>query len=254
MPFCCLAVSALTAGLCRASAADDTAAHFRFESPAVTFGEVVPAPLSGLTDAALDSVGRAMLDPERFSSVAGAGCRPDVKVLPAVPAAVVMTLLGFLCVTLARDRRAWLGLAGGLICLGQAGTLTAPQLMRRICTRAIPETARQSSYVHECAVSDGPGGLDETLRYVALLRKLAGIPVQDCGLARVASRAHRLLNDGTAAVRGAGRSSETCPAAPAQAACTDSSVVRPARTDRDIVCFSPAFIFSNLSRGPPAFS
>ena len=57
MPFCFLAVSALTAGLCRASAADDTAAHFRFESPAVTSGDVAPLPPGRLADDALGDPG-----------------------------------------------------------------------------------------------------------------------------------------------------------------------------------------------------
>ncbi|MBE0536725.1 MAG: hypothetical protein IH624_13745 [Phycisphaerae bacterium] len=245
MTFCLLAVS-LAAGFSEASAADGAVTHLDLQSPAVMLGE-----LNAIADTSLENIGRAIVDPERFSAGAGLAGRSHVKLLPAAPAAVAMTLLGFFCVSFARDRRTWLALAGGLICLGHAGTLAAPQLMRRICSRTTQQAAQQSDSIRPCVVSAEPRLADQSIGCVTLLHKLAGIPDAGCETKTRASSTRYCVN-GSAA--GEARSSAPMAAIAAHVTFANTMTARPADTAPDVVCFSPAFIFSNLSRSPPAFA
>lgn len=199
---------------------------------------------SSTSEARFADIGRQVLDPARYSHPLSDSANTHARTLPAVPAAIVMTLFGFLCVSITRDRRAWLALAGGLIWLGQAGVETVPQLAQRIRARSIRQsTVNRLSFCHTMA--EQPAGCDEQIIYVGLLHKLAGIP--DHAFATNSS-------DGAKAGRHARPTDGRCPA-PAMARLDAwANIVNecPASATGHIMVFSPAFIFANLSRGPPA--
>lgn len=51
----------------------------------------------------------------------------NIKPLPAGPGAVLMAICGFACVSLVRDRRWWLSVLVGLLCLGRGALCAAAQ-------------------------------------------------------------------------------------------------------------------------------
>ena len=53
----------------------------------------------------------------------------DAKQLPPVPSAVFMVLMGFLCISLVKDRKIWLAVCVGILCVGQVGIKIIPQLV-----------------------------------------------------------------------------------------------------------------------------
>jgi len=124
----------------------------------------------------LAEIGKQVLDPEHYAHPLSLPANPQAKALPAVPATIVLTLFGFLCVSITRDRRAWLALAGGILWLGQAGIQTVPQLANRICARSIRRSTANKclSFSHTIAVQ--PTSRDEQTTYAGLLHKLAAIP------------------------------------------------------------------------------
>jgi hypothetical protein len=243
---CCAAVWVWTAASCNASMGDALGARIGVES-AWPLLATESATLAEVADGAFARIGRAMVDSDAFAPAAGAELA-DVKRLPAAPAAVAMTLVGFLCVSLARDRRVWLGLACGLIWLAQAGVTAAPQLLRRMCGRAAAEAAEACGCVHFDGVGR-PSGCDVSVRYVGLLRRLAAIPAEE-NPSQIRSADLDIFNKfefPKPRIQSA--------AAPAVwDALLFNAGACPGRTIREVVTFSPAFIFSNLSRGPPIFS
>ena len=52
------------------------------------------------------------------------------KSLPAVPGALFMALVGFVCVSFVKDRKVWLAALAGLLWIGQAGITILPQKCR----------------------------------------------------------------------------------------------------------------------------
>jgi len=150
------------------------------------------------------------------------------KSLPAVPAAVLMVLTGFLCVSLVKDRKVWLAALAGLLWLGQAGIQAVPQLALRLSHRN--HTAQQLdaelTYPYYLENSNRLRSDIEGTQYIGLLHHLAGIPQDTMSLLSPSAiiseqySLNSLLNCLTLRVE-------------------------------QFICFSPAFIFENLPRGPP---
>ncbi|MCF7958016.1 MAG: hypothetical protein K9M57_06150 [Phycisphaerae bacterium] len=99
------------------------------------------------------------------------------KELPAVPGAILMTLAGFLCVSLVRDRRAWLATVTTILNLAQTGVRIIPQLA--LCTAFQASRKSQPSAVrltrdgtNRALLSNDPTGIS----YAGLLYRLAAIP------------------------------------------------------------------------------
>ncbi len=227
--FCFLAVLS-SSTVVRAASSSKSSMLFEFESFTAASDELL---LTDASDRAMADIGQALVDPEHYCAATGA--YRQVKVLPAAPAAAAMAIVGFLCVSLARDRRAWLALAGGLIWLGQSGAATLPQAMRRVCSGVMQQTSQASSCMGPHTALQDACSRGQDISYLGLLRK---------------------LDDHS------GYSSTLCiPCASiAQSAIITSSAVfarpatvSPAAAVVDFVVFSPAFIFSNLSRSPPRF-
>lgn len=151
-----------------------------------------------------------------------------VKSLPAVPGALLMVLTGFLCVSLVKDRKVWLAALAGLLWVGQAGIQAVPQLALRLSHRN--HTAQQLyaelTYPYHLENSNRLRSDIEGTQYIGLLRRLAGIPqatmsfLSPSAIISEQYSLNSLLNCLTLRVE-------------------------------QFTCFSPAFIFNNLARGPP---
>jgi len=150
------------------------------------------------------------------------------KSLPAVPGALLMVLTGFLCVSLVKDRKVWLAALAGLLWLGQAGIQAVPQLALRLSHRNHTEQqlSAELTYPYYLENSNRLRSDIEGTQYIGLLHHLAGIPQATMSFlspsAIISERysLNSLLNCLTLKVE-------------------------------QFICFSPAFIFENLPRGPP---
>ena len=166
----------------------------------------------------------------------------QVTSLPAVPSAVFMVLTGFLCVSLVKDRKVWLAALAALLWAGQAGFSALPQLAHHIASRKQTEQFSPANLTctPELIHSDRLRSDIEGTRYIGLLRHLAGIP--DNRMSFLRKQESKSTN---AHVR------------TPQFALTEvladilSATNRLAYITKQHACFSPAFIFSNLARGPP---
>ena len=150
------------------------------------------------------------------------------KSLPAVPGALLMVLTGFICVSLVKDRKVWLAALAGLLWLGQAGIQAVPQLALRLSHRNHTEQqfSTELTYPYYLENSNRLRSDIEGTQYIGLLHHLAGIPQDKMSFlspsAIISERysLNSLLNCLTLRVE-------------------------------QFICFSPAFIFENLPRGPP---
>jgi hypothetical protein len=181
-----------------------------------------------------------------------------IKPLPAVPTAILMVIIGFLCVSLVRDRRLWLVALTGVLSLGHMGIQTIPQLFLRLSYRnhihQKPFAKLACLYFTENSHrlrSD----IDGT-QYVGLLHHLAGIPKakststitqpeQGNALAgcreifvKVFSYFHKNTRFHLSAI---------IPVKNRLNLLFKCLALRA----KQLVCFSPAFIFEQLARGPP---
>ncbi|MBE0534950.1 MAG: hypothetical protein IH624_04710 [Phycisphaerae bacterium] len=206
----------------------------------------VTAAFGDASEARLADIGRQVLDPAGCTHPFSDAASAQTLTLPAVPAAIALTLFGFFCVSLARDRRAWLALAAGLIWLGQAGMHTLPQLAQRLCARTSRQTTQNQCLSLSLITGPQPTGRDEQTSYAGLLHKLAAIPDHASTFtSSMNAKASRrdLATDGRSLA-------SAIIASPWQ----DMANECPAGAAGHLVRFSPAFTFQNLARGPPARS
>jgi len=178
-----------------------------------------------------------------------------VKSLPAVPGALLMGLTGFLCVSLVKDRRLWLAALAGLLWLGQAGIQAVPQLAVRLSHRN--HIARQLdtelNYPFYLENSRLRSDIDGT-QYIGLLHHLAGIPDSTMSLLQ---RRLSFLRPRLSFLRKRESSQTEDEFRTPQFAITRLlSPLIPVTNCltlrvEQFICFSPAFIFDNLPRGPP---
>jgi hypothetical protein len=184
--------------------------------------------------AKLASLGRELSQPPQSFAGSLNYQSNSVRPLPAIPATVLMLLSGFLCVSLYRDRKIWLMGLMGILWAGQAGIQTIPRLARHFdqnrTKKQIYAKQTQSICLKDYKIS--PSDIKRT-KYIGLLHYLAGLP-------KTKSRSNLLHTSPQAVIRN-----------------QDNPVplfVCPACTAEQFTCFSPAFIFNNLSRGPPVLS
>jgi len=238
-------------------------------------GASAPETLQGISSSqwCFEAIGRQFTEPAHALSPPGNSadtCSPAL--LPAVPAAISLTLCGFLCVSFVRDRRAWLAVACALLWPGRAGIRAVPQLGHKL--RFVSASARQATANLNPALpadSFQRAGNHEAVRYTGLLRHLEGIPLHNLSSiqgtlsnlpfprkreSRYGSRRLPLYATGNydiktrqARVRTHSISRRSFVA---QTAWSERVLVCPAgATGQLFILSSPAFIFSNLSRGPP---
>ena len=174
------------------------------------------------------------------------------KSLPAVPATFLLVLTGFLCVTLVKDRRVWVAAFAGLLYLGQAGITSVPHLLGRDHCKTKKHFEQLCSvkinYTFELDNSFRPRSEIDGSQYIGLLHHLAGIP------ARVDSQHYYHTKYHNISVQTEEKFSlsqfaltKILPHTICANNCSYPVI-------EQFVVFSPAFIFDNLSRGPPALS
>ncbi len=198
-------------------------------------------------------IGRQLLKPS-VNSTGLTNNPPDyAKALPAVPATCFMVLTGFLCISLVRDRRVWLAAVTALLWAGNVGIQAVPQLARYACRRA--HTNKQltaglgRSYLLEntnrlrCDI--------EGSRFIGLLCYLEGIPDGTMSfLPRIVVR-HKVQPESRQTENKFGTSQFAIAKLLPHLICATSC---PATAAEQHILFSPAFIFDDLARGPPALT
>ena len=166
-----------------------------------------------------------------------------VKSLPAVPGALLMGLTGFLCVSLVKDRRLWLAALAGLLWLGQAGIQAVPQLAVRLSHRnhTSQQLDTELNYPYYLENSRLRSDIEGT-QYIGLLHHLAGIPDSTMSFLSLRKRESSQTEDEFRTPQFA-ITRLLSPLIPV----TNCLTLRV----EQFICFSPAFIFDNLPRGPP---
>ena len=184
-----------------------------------------------------------------------------VKPLPAVPGAVFMVLVGFLCVSLVKDRKVWLAALAGLLWAGQAGVQAVPQLVLHLGHRNHIEQQLhpEITYPYDLENSDRLRSDVEGTQYIGLLHHLAGIPKDTMLLPSPVSlpslRAQRRNLNAAFNRLTSTQTEERCSVS--QCAIIQLSSYLTSATNclafkaEQLICFSPAFIFERMPRGPP---
>jgi len=211
--------------------------------------------LSATRDSALADVAAEFLKPPSdFANLSA--LPPGTRPLPAVPAALFMCLTGFLCVSLVKDHKVWLAFLASLLWVSQAGFTALPQkcrvclahhLNKRWALPTIPSPGQRASRLR----SDIEG-----TQYIGLLYHLEGIPCKEephvkrgakylappfrRGLPQYATRTTHYESPQFAII---GQLSHLLEA-----------IVCLTYEFRQFFCFSPAFIFESLPRGPPTLA
>jgi hypothetical protein len=205
----------------------------------------------------LAHIGEEIFNPPTEASTRSA-LPARVRSLPGVPAGIFMVLVGFLCVSFVNDRRIWLASLAGLLWLGQTGLAAIPQAASHIIKRNAAQNCPDNGLAAGRADRNGRLRSEvEGTQYIALLRHLAGIPALisssiPTSLSSLRTMQRYLETPGNIAV--SAHSAQTSEYAIARAASNITDLtVRSACAAEYSVRFSPAFVFSNLARGPPQF-
>jgi len=184
-----------------------------------------------------------------------------VQSLPPIPAALFMALTGFLCISLVKDRRFWLGALAGLLWAGQTGIQAIPKFAAHIGSK---KHIQQKSHTNTVRLHRPGESLRlrsdiEGTKYIGLLHHLAGIPNATTSLILPASlqslRAQR--SNLIVSFKQVSFARTKCNLTASQFAITHLSSL-PTRAIKCLapvagqyILFSPAFTFVHLARGPP---
>ncbi len=211
-------------------------------------------------NAELANLGIEFLQPPASLADLGGARNNSVKSLPAVPATMLMVLIGFLCVSFVRDRRVWLSAMAGLLWIGHAGVQAIPQLALRLSHKNHSEQQlyAELTYPHCLENSKRLRSDIEGTQYIGLLHHLAGIPgagfvlnscfsILESRFLRASSVQHPALSIEPLAL-GVNTSQR---ALLSEQYSLNSPFNCLASIAEQFVYFSPAFIFDNLARGPP---
>jgi hypothetical protein len=184
----------------------------------------------------------------------------QARSLPVVPQTLPLVLAGFLCVSLANNRRGWRAVFSGLLLVGLMGVQLVPQVALRLShiTKGRPRLSVQSPcrlFSHQ-DFSGIPQSRREGTQYIGLLRCLAGIP-DSLGISKNTQISQLQVAGDSVSLWG-----KALPCSPAYKSHTADCLIsaqgianslfdRLALEVRLYAYFSPAFAFSNLARGPP---
>jgi hypothetical protein len=209
-------------------------------SPCAEFG-VTRQQQSGCIDISLANTATEFLKPPPGFVQLPDNLSPGFMILPAVPAAIFMVLCGFFCVVFVKDRRVWLVALAGLFWAAQMGINAIPKLVLRLAERNSSHSrlTQLSPLLYIRNFSELPAYNNEDTRYIGLLRHLAGIPALGFKFQVLNfeyNKAQKLLDA----------------IIPLQAS---NLLLRClVKKTEQFTYFTPAFIFDNLARGPPAKS
>ena len=101
----------------------------------------------------------------------GRAPREEVRDLPGTPSALLLVMVGFLCVTLARDRAKWAATVVALVALVGGGAKVAPRLARGLASGQPTIAAGRS--MRRKGEDRSQAAEPTERRYVGLLRRLA---------------------------------------------------------------------------------
>ena len=212
-----------------------------------------------------------------------------IKALPPAPGPSLMVLVGFLCVSLVRDRRVWLAALSGLLWAGQAGISLLPQFALNVSEKGLSENQSSSHYLARLCEPKHPNRLRSDIEgtcYVGLLRHLAGIPNAETSfMSRIKVRHERKLASGRMSLSFCSRTccsgksvqSFCCPmtfallqgnlkktfryykivthfAIAAISSCLSQAIHCLIPGTRQLIYFTTVFINVSLARGPPDFN
>ena len=213
-------------------------------------------------NSSLADIGREMLKPSSGMLDETPLNQSHIKNLPALPGAVLMGVIGFLPVTLVRDRKFWMSIFAGLFFLSQTGMHAIPKLTTRLAQQSFPENQPAASLNH--AYKFGHTLMVdryECIHYTGLLHGLAGSPDEESALIKITGVGN--TRSCVSPVLSAKITTQfNCRSAISlsQSALvarnydlSPSSVYR-TRRSKPLTFFSPAFIFEILPRGPPLSS
>jgi hypothetical protein len=199
-------------------------------------------------DPELVGIGIELLRPNIASAISSSFQANTVKSLPAVPTAVLMVLIGFLCVSLVRDCRIWLAALSAILWTGQAGIRNVTQLANHLCptTQASKNFAREAADFYLLKNADRARCDIENTKYIGLLNYLAGIPDSERFSRRlcqpdstnVITQCKDLFRQSKLLTKNSLLS-------------INLPICRFVPIIEFSVCFKPAFIFQTFPRGPP---
>ena len=220
----------------------------------VVAGFIEPA-CSELVDA-----GRVLYQP--FDVFGGSTTsRNNIRKLPAVPGAVLLGLMGFLCVTLVRDRKTYLAVFIAMVSLGQQGVYAVPELAARFghaghIAKHSLETKSHDVYLPNIAFWEHDS---EERNFFGLLRRLAAVPSHAHTFTNISVNrgGNKRFKGGLLLLEEAGpfcaskRAIPSVPAIPSIQSSLTPLTGFPAERFTHTILFSPAFTFTCLARGPP---
>lgn len=238
----------------------DTTNRLFSETPGMVADNLTGPGICELTppvDSAWAEAGRVFFQPPDVS-VRSAGSQSNhVKNLPAIPGAILMGMVGFLCVSLVRDRKVWISVFVGIVVLSQTGVKTLPKLTSHLARSRLNN--RQAA-----TVAANPIRFDHSFNwlndlgdrhYIGLLHRLAGSPDGDSAFGNIIGWANCGKTERTLSDAGFLRASQdkisSQPAVIPVQCSFDPLVDKSAKRIISFIYFSPAFIFDNLARGPP---
>ena len=217
-----------------------------FSVEPVTLLQVSPCPEfvvaqepSGCANMGLAAAAGTLFAPPANFSQSPESFPSGVKALPTVPATFFMVLCGFLCVVFVKDRRVLLVALAGLFCACQTGINAIPKLVLRLTEKSGGSLPTQLSLPFYLRNYSGLPSYNAGTRYIGLLRHLAGIPVSSFKF-QISNFKYSKTQKSVDAI--------------IPSHISDSLFVCLIKKTERIVYFTPAFIFDNLARGPPAKS
>lgn len=211
------------------------------------------------SNAKLANLGKEFLKPPASSADLGSAQANPVKPLPAVPAAVFIALIGFLCVSFVKDRRVWLAALAGLLWAGQAGIRAVPQLALRLTHRNHSEQQLNTELAYPYYLNNSSRLRSdvEGTQYIGLLHHLAGIPHSESAntntrLAElIALSQHNQVQNSKVFSSPNKHTYTSQPAIILEQYGLNSLLNCLASKAEQFICFSAAFIFELIPRGPP---
>ncbi len=196
----------------------------------------------------LANLGKEFLQPPENSAGLLNVSNNSVKLLPAVPATALMLLTGFLCVSLYRDRRVWLMAMMGLLWAGQTGIQTIPRLAYHFSHKnhAKQQIRTELAYPYYLRIPHRLQCDIEGIRYIGLLHHLAGIPDSKSVSQLSYQTGQDSISTQTENTLRASLFAMMTPLSPSLYVTNCLAAVAEQQ-----MCFSPAFIFETIPRGPP---
>jgi hypothetical protein len=198
-------------------------------------------------DTRLITIGRQIMTPEiAYYGPVSSRYHP-IESLPPVPAALLMSITGFVFVSLVKDRGLWLATLMAVLSAGQAGATAVPGFVRNLSAMSRPD--RRKAVSVKCYLFENRNRRRDNIEgtgYIGLLNHLEAIPKSKntsrfCRCYRLSDTRHNNLL----------KAREFTVTLPFHCSIFP---IGPAAITGWFICFKPAFIFQISSRAPPVTS